>query len=60
MRNNPARPIADIFVPIGEIGGRGRGHGRMGEGERPQGHEGGGERRRGGGRQQGMERGERE
>ena len=57
-RHNPARPIANIFVPKGNIGGRGRGQGRVGEGERPQGHEGGEKRRRGGGRQQEMERGE--
>ena len=48
-RQNHACPIADIFVPTGDIGGRGRGHGHMGEGERPQGHDGGGKRRRGGG-----------
>ena len=41
-RNNSARPIANIFAPTGEIGGRGRGgEGREGRGERPQGPEGG-------------------
>ena len=53
-RNNPARLISDIFVPTGDIGGRGRGQGPVGEGE------GGRKRRRGGARQRGMERGERE
>ena len=43
-RDNPDRPIADIFVPTGDIGGRGRGQERVGRGEQPQGPEGGGER----------------
>ena len=49
-RNNPARPIADIFVLTGNIGGRGRGQER----ERPEvsaeGVEG---RNRGGGTERG-------
>ena len=32
MRNNPACPIADIFVLTGDIGGRGWGAGARGEG----------------------------
>ena len=39
--NNPVRPISDIFVPTGDIGGWGRGKGRVGQGERSQGPEGG-------------------
>ena len=31
-RDNPACPIADIFVPLGDIGGQGRGQGRVGGG----------------------------
>ena len=42
------RPIADVSVPTGDIGGRGRGQERWGRGKRPQGPEGGGERGGGG------------
>ena len=42
MRNNTARPISDIFVLTGDIGGWGRGKERKGWGERPQGPVGGG------------------
>ena len=49
-RNNPARPIANIFILTGNIGGRGRGQEREGRGERPQGPVGGGEGRNRGGR----------
>ena len=52
--------IADMFIPTGDIGGRGRGQGRVGEGERPMGHARGGKKMHGGGRQRGMEQGERE
>ena len=46
-RNNPARPIANIFVPTGHIRGRGRGKEREGWGERPEGPTGeGGEKTR--------------
>ena len=41
-RDYPTRLIADIFVPLGNIGGQGRGQERVSRGERPQGHEGGG------------------
>ena len=41
--------IADIFVLLVNIGGRGRGQEREGRSERPQGPEVGGEERRGGG-----------
>ena len=37
VHNNPARTIAKIFFPTGNIGGRGRGKGRKGRGKRPQG-----------------------
>ena len=40
--DNPARLIANIFIPSGNIGGRGWGQERVGGGERQQGHEGGG------------------
>ena len=43
MRNNPAHPIADIFILTGDIGGRGWGQKRKGRGEWPQGPVGGGE-----------------
>ena len=59
MRDYPVRPIENIFVPTGDISGRGRGQERVGVGERPQVPEEGGERGRRGGRKQGMERGER-
>ena len=36
MRNNPARPISNIFVLTGDIGGRGRGQEHEGRGERSQ------------------------
>ena len=55
--NNPDRPIANIFVPTGYIGGRGRGQERVGRGKRLQGSEGGGRRGRRGRRKRGMERG---
>ena len=43
--NNLARPIADIFVPTGDIGDRGQGKEREGRGKHLQGPaEGGGER----------------
>ena len=35
--NNPGCPIANIFSPTGDIGGRGRGKESEGKGERPQG-----------------------
>ena len=58
MRDYPARPIADIFVFIGDIGSRGRGQEQKGRGERPQGPtRGGEERRKGGDQERGMERG---
>ena len=57
--NYPSRPIADIFLLTGNIGGRGRGQEREGRGERLQGPEGGREEQRtGGGRERGMQRGE--
>ena len=47
MCHNPARLIAGIFVPTGNIVGWGRGQGRAGRGERTQGTEGWrGEKRR--------------
>ena len=48
MRDNPACPIADIFVLTGDIGGRGRGQERKGRGERPKWPGGGVEERRSG------------
>ena len=50
IRNNPARPIADIFVLTGDIGDRGWGQEREGRGERPQWPKEGEEGRNGGGR----------
>ena len=41
MRNNPAHPIDNIFVPSGDIGSRGRGKERKGRGEWLQGPAGG-------------------
>ena len=40
-RTNPARTIANIFVPMGNIGGQGRGAEREGRVGRPQGPIGG-------------------
>ena len=42
-RNNPASTITDIFILMGDIGGRGQGKKREGKGEKPQGPVGGGE-----------------
>ena len=54
MRNNPGRLIADIFVPTGDIGGRGREKEREGQGGRLQGPARvGGGNKRGGGKEQG-------
>ena len=56
-RENPARPIANIFVFTGDIGDRGRGQEHKGRSEQLQGTDGGGEEmRRGGGWERRMER----
>ena len=55
----PTHTISDIFVLMGDIGGRGQWPEREGRGKRPLGPEGGGEERRGGGSlERGMEQGE--
>ena len=57
MRDNPARPIANIFVLTGNIGGWDRGQEREGRGDRPQGPTvGGEEQNRGGSQEREMER----